>query len=138
MKSSIIICVIIFVMAGCTTSNRMLAVKDKNLLEIEQNEEEYELLVLDPGFETWFLTTWSPAKDRNPSYYKMWNQRYVNAWNYQATRPHSFKVFDSTIQYDATIDYGMEVERKLYYYFRWVDTKLKIPILDSPPPAGIL
>jgi hypothetical protein len=103
----------------------MLAVKDKNLLEIEQNEEEYELLVLDPGFETWFLTTWSPAKDRNPSYYKMWNQRYVNAWNYQ-------------IQYDATIDYGMEVERKLYYYFRWVDTKLKIPILDSPPPAGIL
>lgn len=129
----------LLILSGCVTSNRMMAVKDKNLIDIRQeDDEEYELLVLDPGFETWFITTWSPAKDRSLSYYKMWNQRYVNAWNYNVTRPHRSRLFENMIQYDAMTDYGMEVERKLYYYFRWVDTKLKIPILDTPPPGGIL
>jgi hypothetical protein len=46
-------------------------------------------------------------------------------------------MFDMLINYEPTVDYGMEVERKLYYYFRWVDTKLGIPILDTPPPGAI-
>lgn len=130
---------IFLLLSGCVTSNRMMAVKDKNLIDIKQEDgEEYELLVLDPGFETWFITTWSPAKDRSVEYYKMWNQRYVNAWNYNATRPHKQRFFETMIQYDAIVDYGMDVERKLYYYFRWVDTRQGIPILDSPPPGGIL
>jgi hypothetical protein len=136
---AVIIGISLLILSGCVTSNRMLAVKDKNLIDIRQEEgEEYELLVLDPGFETWFITTWSPAKDRSPAYYKMWNQRYVNAWNFNATRPHKHRFFDNMIQYDAMADYGMDVERKLYYYFRWVDTQLRIPILDTPPPGGIL
>lgn len=125
--------------AGCSTSNKMMTVRDKNLIDIKQDEqEEYELLVLDPGFETWFITTWSPAKDRSYEYYRMWNQRYVNAWNYRSTRSRSNELFHNTINYDSAINYGMDVERKLYYYFRWVDTKLGIPILDTPPPGGIL
>ncbi len=123
---------------SCSTSNRMLGVSDKNLIDISREKEEYEIIVMDPGFDTWFATTWSPAKDRSVEYYALWNQRYVNAWNYKATNPHTAELFDSTIQYDPTADYGIEVERVLYYYFRWVDTKLGIPILDSPPPRGIL
>ena len=127
------------IIAGCTTSNRMLSVRDKNLIDITQDQkEEYALLVLDPGFETWFITTWSPAKDRSYEYYRMWNQRYVNAWNYNSSRPRRAHLFDTIINYDPTVNYGMDVERKLYYYFRWVDTQLGIPILDTPPPGGIL
>ena len=136
---ALIIGITLLILSSCVTSNRMMAVKDKNLIDIRQDdEEEYELLVLDPGFETWFITTWSPAKDRSLSYYKMWNQRYVNAWNYNATRPNRSRLFENMIQYNAMVDYGMDVERTLYYYFRWVDTQLKIPILDTPPPGGIL
>lgn len=138
MKSILGVTVVTFLLFGCTTSNRMLKVQDENLIDITQNEEEYELIVLDPGFETWFITTWSPAKDRSKEYYALWNQRYVTEWNYKSTRPHSSKFFDSMIYYDPTIDYGMDVERKLYYYFRWVDTKLGIPILSTRPPGGIL
>ena len=50
----------------------------------------------------------------------------------------SYDLVNNMIQYDVSIDYGMDVERKLYYYFRWVDTELRIPILDNPPPGGIL
>ena len=120
---------------SCTSSNRMMTVPDENLVDIKENNEEYELIVIDPGFESWFITTWSPAKDRSLSYYSIWNQRYVTAWNYKATRPLTSKYFENIIMYDPTVDYGIELERKLYYYFRYVDTKLGIPILDGQPPA---
>ena len=138
MKNVSGIIIVILFLAGCTSSNRMMAVSDENLIDITQNEEEYELIVLDPGFDTWFATTWSPSKDRSQAYYSSWNQQYVTEWNYKATRPHTSNFFDNLIQYDTTIDYGIEVERKLYYYFRWVDTKLGIPILNIRPPGGIL
>ena len=138
MKAVLSSCIISLVLFGCTHSSRMTTVPDENLVDITKNEEEYELIVLDPGFDSWFITTWSPAKDRSVSYYSYWNQRYVTAWNYKATRPLTSKYFENLIFYDPTVDYGIELERKLYYYFRYVDTKLGIPILDSAPPAGIL
>ena len=138
MKSILGIIFVACILLGCTTSNRMLKVQDENLIDITQNEEEYSLIVLDPGFDTWFITTWSPAKDRSKEYYALWNQRYVTEWNYKAARPHSSKFFDSMIHYDPTLDYGMDIERKLYYYFRWVDTKLGIPVINTRPPGGIL
>ncbi len=125
-------------LVACAAPRDVLKESDKNLIDIAGEEEEYELLVLDPGFESWFLTTWSPANDRSVEYYAMWNQRYVLEWNYKATQVHTSKLFDSTILYDPTTNYGMDVERKLYYYFRWVDTKLGIPILSSRPPGGML
>ncbi len=138
MKNSIEIILVSFFLLSCVNSNRMQSVPDKNLIDIKQNADEYEVIVMDPGFDTWFATTWSPAKDHGEEYYAMWNQRYVNAWNYKATRPLTAPLFENIIQYDPTVDYGIDVQRKLYYYFRWVDTKQGIPILDSPPPGGIL
>ena len=139
MKSILGIVLVAFLLVDCAPSYRRLPpVKSENIVDIAQQEEEYELLVFDPGFETWFTTTWSPAKDRSRAHYRFWNQRYVSAWNYKATRPSFSNIFDTTIQYDPTVDYGMEVDRKLYYYFRWVDTKKGIPILDTRQPSGAL
>lgn len=132
-----IILLAVVLLIGCTSSRRVLRAPAENVIDLSQNEEEYELIVLDPGFETWYATAWNPAKDRNEDYYSLWNSRYVIEWNYKATQPHTSRFFDSIIQYDSTADYGIEIERKLYYYFRWVDTKLGIPILNTPPPGGI-
>lgn len=138
MKSALGIGLSVILLIGCTSSNRLLKVPDENLVDIAQNESAYELIVLDPGFDTWFITAWSPAKDRSVAYYSNWNNQYVSEWNYKAMQPHTSKFFDTVIQYNPTIEYGIEVERKLYYYFRWVDTKLGIPILNTRPPGGIL
>lgn len=138
MKVGIIVILSMLFLAGCATQNRMLNVADGNLIDISQNDEEYEVMVLDPGFETWFLTTWSPSKDRSQEYYSSWNQQYAAEWNYKATRPQTSKFFNDVINYDASIDYGIEVERKLFYYFRWVETQLGIPILRNPPRSGLL
>ncbi len=124
---------------GCAGPGNVMKVKDKNLIEIKKEDDtEYEVIVMDPGFENWFEITWSPAKDRSVEYYKSWNQQYVSAWNEKVRRPGSNNFFEVEINYEPSINYGIEVERKLYYYFRWVDTKLGIPILDRKPPGGIL
>jgi len=123
---------------GCTASQSVLTPPSENIIvSQDEEEEEYEVVVFDPGFENWFATTWNPARDRSVDYYSYWNNLYASAWNYKATRPHYSQFFTNVIQYEPTIDYGIEVERTLYYYFRWVDTKLGIPILDTRPPRAI-
>jgi hypothetical protein len=124
----------ILLLVSCSTSSRLSRMPGEHI-DIAQNEEEYELLVLDPGFENWFASTWNPAVDRTLQYYSFWNQRYVTEWNNRVIQPNSSQFFENMIQYDPSENYGIEVERKLYYYFRWVDTKLGIPILSTPPPV---
>ena len=137
MKSIYVIVLSGLLLFGCATQSRMLRATDSNLIDITQNEGEYEVMVLDPGFESWFITTWSPAKDRSEEYYSGWNQQYVTEWNYKATRTPTAEFFTSMIQYDPNVRYGIDVERKLFYYFRWVETQLRIPILSNPPRSGL-
>ena len=139
MKSVIGMNLAAVLLLGCTATNQVLRPPAENIIDISKNDDqqEYELIVFDPGFDTWFTTTWNPAKDRSVSYYSHWNNQYVSAWNYKASRPHYSEMFDTLINYEPTIDYGIELERKLYYYFRYVDTKLGIPILDTRPPGAI-
>lgn len=101
-------------------------------LETDKEEKEHRLIILDPGFDSWFITNWSPAQDRSYSYYKYWNDQYVQAWNYKAMQPGHSRFFENIIQYNPHENYGMDIMRRLYYYFRWVEIELRIPILDIP------
>jgi len=126
---------------SCTSSRQVMVVKDKNLTtqaEMEQEEEvEYDVEVFDPQFDIWYEMNWSPANERTERYYKLWNDRYVNAWNWKASQTGYGSFFASTINYDPSEEYGIELNRKLYYYFRYVEMELRIPILDTIRPVGI-
>ena len=137
MKKLIVFIIGIFMMASCASPSRTMQAGSGNLIDISQNDEEYEVMVLDAGFETWFATTWSPSKDRSQEYYESWNQQYVTEWNFKANRGQNANFFQNQIQYDQTEDYGIAVERKLFYYFRWVESELAIPILRNPPRGGV-
>jgi hypothetical protein len=115
---------------GCTSVQPPIVITDGNVIPPEEDKTEYEIEVLDPGFNTWFLTQWNPAKDRSYAYYDTWNDRYVQAWNYKATSSRYARFFTTTIDYDIKEDYGMEVNRTLFYYFKYVENVLNIPILN--------
>lgn len=91
-----------------------------------EDSTEYELIVFDSGFETWYLLKKSPVLDHSIEYYKNWNRQYVDEWNY---RSGTSRVFGSPINYDLNENYPIEIERKLYYYFQYVEAELNIPIL---------
>lgn len=140
MKRLVMITFVAVFTGACATMQDPVMIKDKNLTGTpnESEEKEHELVVLDPGFDTWFLMNWSPAKDRSQTYYDGWNDRYVQAWNYKASHPGYAEFFQNTIDYNPSENYGLEVSRKLYYYFRWVEIELNIPILDIQRPRGII
>lgn len=99
----------------------------------EEDSVSYELIVLDPGFESWFITNSKPSWYHSQDYYENWNQRYVQAWNYHSMGSRYSQLIEGNIDYDPKVDYGLEINHKLFYYFQYVTHVLKIPIITDGP-----
>ena len=111
MKKTIpILCLALLLLAACAGSRKAGTVA---LTPDTAGEDStsYELIVLDPGFETWFLTRSRPAWFHSQSYYESWNRQYVTEWNMKATSPRHSRIFETIIGYDPLVDYGLEINQ---------------------------
>jgi len=130
MRNALLI-LLLAVFAACSTP------KNIQLKEVAEKDNEdsvsYELIVLDPGFESWFITNSKPSWYHSQSYYENWNQQYVNAWNYNSIWRRNSQLLEGQINYDHNTDYGLEINHKLFYYFQYVERVLKIPIIENGP-----
>jgi hypothetical protein len=89
---------------------------------------EYELIVLDPGYEAFLVS--QPSKEYySESYYKNWNRLYVIEWNMRYTTRASTGLYETYIDYDPEIDYGLELEYRLYYYFRFFERANRVVLI---------
>ena len=80
---------------------------------------EYELIILDPGFDTWLLAR--PSKEYHTlEFYENMNRLFVAEWNYRYTTIRNHGDYDSYIDYNPETDYGIDLNYKLYYYFRFL------------------
>jgi hypothetical protein len=97
-----------------------------NLVNQENDQEEYELIIIDPGFNTWFMTNARPMGFYQHSYYQHWNRQYVAAWNEKVNQQiyynHRNYPFENRIDYDPHVDYGVELDYQLFWYFRYVQS----------------
>lgn len=129
--------ILVVVVASCTTPRKSTksVVLKAGSDTTQKDSTEYEVVALDPGFESWYAMHNTKATYRSKQYYHSWNVRYVRDWNLKATTyPHA-QLFNGTINYDFSEDYPFEVEHKLFMYFQFVENKLGIPILtDGPRP----
>ena len=101
-------------------------VKGLELTEQESDSTEYEVIIFDSGFESWFIKNrkqpWYHTKESLEN--KNW--LYVIAWN-EKVRDSQFQMrnsnnpFEQEIDYRPEVDYGMDVNYKLYYYFKYVE-----------------
>jgi len=123
---------LLFVIA-CSTQKGIVKIEQENDLAEEEDSVEYELIVFDPKFETWYILQNSPANYRSQQYYEYWNRQYVTAWNYHASNSRRSSFFEPIIGWDPTIDYGFEINHKLFYYFQYVERVLKIEIIPNGP-----
>jgi len=131
MKFNIFILVILLFLAACAGNIKLSKIDIKDQETELKDSVEYELIIFDPGFETWFLTHSRPVWYHSLEYYENWNKQYVVAWNSKTMSPRYSKYFESAIDYDPFIDYGLELNHKLFYYFMYVENVLKIDILPS-------
>jgi len=106
----------------------MALVTDTLKLEPTNDEdEEYEIIILDPGFNTWFLKNRKSPGFYEKSYLESWNQRLVQQWNSligaRLPRGCAPTIY---IDYRTDVDYGLELNHKLFYYFRYVQEQCNL------------
>lgn len=125
--------VLVTLLAACASQQSVQIEEHK--IGNENDSTAYELVVLEPGFESWFITYSKPVWFHSQDYYKGWNQQYVNAWNYHALGLRYSQLLEGQINYDSYEDYGLKINHKLFYYFQYVVHVLKIPIIPNGPNA---
>ena len=88
-----------------------------------ENEEEYELIIIDPQFRSWFATHAKPVNFHSESYYESQNIRDVNAWNERYYATGGRGPFGNHIDYHASEDYGLALNYELFWYFKYIESQ---------------
>ncbi len=92
----------------------------------EPDSTIYEITIIDPGFESWFIKNRKQAWYHTKESLAIKNWQYVSAWN-QKVLSGSFQMqnrdnpFIETIDYRPEIDYGLDLNYKLFYYFKYIE-----------------
>ncbi|MEZ5082877.1 MAG: DUF6146 family protein [Bacteroidales bacterium] len=122
---------IFFVLISC---NFCFAQNDSIFMEIAteaSDTSQYELTIIEPGFDSWFITNRKPVWYHEETYYKTYNQLYVNEWNVRV-RSIEFDVpYDNIIHYNYMTEYGIDLEYKLFWYFKFMEDKYNMKLLAT-------
>ena len=87
---------------------------------------EYEIMIIEIGFDSWMVTNAKPKWFYTNDYYRNKNQFYVIDWNTRVIESMHAPPFDDQIDYDSNINYGLDVNYKLYWYFKFMQHKYGI------------
>ena len=127
--SIIIISIILFSCnSGQTTiegnSDATTQITKKDTIRIANDELEYEILIIEIGFDSW-LVTQPPMGHYGLSYLESKNRLYVLEYNNRVHQDRSRKLYEEEINYDPTVHYGLEVNYLLFNYFKYFQHKYK-------------
>ncbi|MBN1338490.1 MAG: hypothetical protein JXA03_04155 [Bacteroidales bacterium] len=111
------------------------AVQEKNIsgsgLPDFADSSAFELLITEPGFDYWFHAHRLPQWFHYEEYYSHFNTLSVNEWNQRFLSFRSGEPCDFYIDYNPREEYGLEIEYRLYYYFRFMEDKYGISLLTE-------
>ncbi len=132
MKKKFVIMLFSFLIWNCvsqTTSPVTEKSKEESSLMLEKNDEdEYDIIVLDPQYETYLRSIAMPMNYYSEQYYKSRNEIYVTEWNLRHSQPFRYDpdFYAVSIDYNPRTDYGIKLEYKLYNFFQFINWKYKV------------
>jgi hypothetical protein len=129
MKKTVILLLVFLVslpaIGLCQKSKREITIKPDT---VSIDSMEYRLIILDPGFDTWLVG--KPAMNYySNDYYRLKNNFYVSEWNFRFRSSVDNVLYDSYIDYDPLIDYGIDINYRLYYFFRYFEETNHVKLL---------
>lgn len=89
-----------------------------------------ELIIIDPGFDSWLITQ-PPMDFYSKEYYRQWNIRYTTEWNRRYMSGRRNGLYESYIDYDPNVDYGLVINYRLYYYFKYFEETNHVRLVRS-------
>ncbi|MEO8239166.1 MAG: DUF6146 family protein [Flavobacterium sp.] len=133
MKNAVYILIILFTIIACSTTkttvngpvNNNAAVNDT--VRIANDSLEYEVIIIDNGFSTWLASRALPRNYYSQSYLENKNRQYVTEWNNRVLQPNRYdpNLYEMTIDYNPTINYGYEVNYLIYNYMIYFQNTYK-------------
>ncbi len=135
LRKIIIFLLIPIIMGSCSTQKEAIKVSEDEqayfdmeegeAVEIKDEESEYEIIILEPGFNAWLLSVAQPEGYYSQNFLENRNDILVINWNQRVMQPQLFdpNLYIFQIDYDPNIDYGYEVNYKLYNYFIYFQRK---------------
>ncbi len=135
MKNSFYIITLVFciIILSCNNTKSVISNTDKSVVtkndtvRIANDELQYEVIIIDPGFSSWLLTNAHFRGYHSQSFLESKNQMYILEWNSRVLQPQRFdpSLYEMTINYDATVDYGYEVNYLIYNYMIYFQNTYK-------------
>jgi hypothetical protein len=133
MKNLIYISIIFLAIIGCNTSKSPVSSTDKpktesnDTIKIANEELHYEVIIIEPGFDSWLHSTAHSRGYYSQDYLENKNYRYVLEWNNRVLQPLRYDptLYEMTINYDSNVDYGYEVNYLIYNYMIYFQNKYK-------------
>ncbi|WP_298485593.1 DUF6146 family protein [uncultured Maribacter sp.] len=120
---------------NCKTSKERISISDDEKTSFNKTEgdtitissdiTEYEIIIIEPGFNFWLQSTARPEGFYSQTYLENRNQIYVSEWNRRVLQPQRFNpnLYELEINYQPNINYGYDVNYKLYNYFIYFQRK---------------
>lgn len=117
-----------FALATACSSSKTTTVRNIENT-VENDSLQHQIIIMDVAFDRWYFTHFSPAQDRSNEQYQSLNRLGTLNWNQHYNSGRYSRVITNYLNYDNGLDYGIEVNRKLYWYFKYLESELKIPLL---------
>ena len=122
--------VLSFLICSCGIQNKTAsiasdAVEEEAPVRIANDSLEYEVTIIDPGFTAYLASVALPESFYSLDFLESRNQVYVTNWNIRAQNPmqYDYNIYENIIDYQPNIDYGLEVNYKLFWYFQFAQRK---------------
>ncbi|WOD44067.1 DUF6146 family protein [Hwangdonia lutea] len=143
MKTFLYLILVLGFLIGCNTSKRIpssnneLANKatQNDTVKIANNELEYEIIIIEPGFNFWLASRAKPEGYYSQQFLENRNYLYVTEWNSRVMQPLRYNpdLYELQIDYQPGIDYGYDVNYKLYNYFIYFQLTYKQQLAGFTP-----
>ncbi len=122
-----IACMLFIISCGTYPMKSINATKEEPVV-IANEALEYEIIIMDVGFTSYLYSIAKPRSYYSKAYLQSKNRIYVAMWNNRVRNPGTYNpsIYENIIEYEPNIDYGLEVNYKLYWYFKFAEQKYKM------------
>lgn len=145
MKNTLFSLTLIIMVFACNSSKDIVKPKSETLqlktgdtIKISGDNLEYDVIIIEPGFGSYLASTAKPEGFYNQNYLENKNIRYVQEWNRRVLMPSRYNsnLYEMEINYRQGIDYGYDVNYKIYNYFIYFQNRYNQNLLGTRIPQN--
>ncbi|CAM3498206.1 DUF6146 family protein [Flavobacterium chungbukense] len=142
MKKCISILIVLGTIIACSTTSQNIASNDNvsktkqgDTIRIANDSLEYEVIIIDNGFNYWLSSMALPRNYHTLSFLENKNYQYVTEWNNRVLQPNRYSpnLYEMRIDYQPQIHYGYEVNYLIYNYMIYFQNTYKQKLAGYVP-----